>query len=238
MSNEDKTPVAGEVEGGEVLDPTKTLEAGGVQDGTTTTLTVDAEKLLLENQKLAKDINQVKSTLQRQIAEREKEFKTREKEFQRKLEELQKQGMDAETLKKYEAQLVETRAQEVEREKLAVEASQNEIKNTVAAMQYFVQKGVPVTELVLDQGYDALYASGMNWIFTKFDELQNQAATPPKKKVTRIDAPEVALEKGAPATTGPTWADLIKLYGSEEQVYTYVESGQLPSTIIPKPKAK
>jgi hypothetical protein len=217
--------------------------AGGVEPkgATPTSTPADADKGTASVQqqyeeqiaKLNRDLNQMKSTFQRSEAERERTWKQREQEYQRQLEELRVSGMDEEQRKAYEATSVSRRLQETEQRLSQVEAERQEAIALTQATNYFLSLKVPLTELNQEEGYDALWESGMRYLTQELSSLRESQNSQPPTSSKPVEAPAVVTSNNAPSYSGTTWKALIQEYGDEETVYRLVESGQLPPSIIP-----
>jgi hypothetical protein len=140
--------------------------------------------------------------------------------------------MDDEQRKVYEQTSVQRRLAEVQRELAERDNALNQLQAMRQAEAWFIEQGVPVTSLERDGNYDDLWHSGMGWITS---ELQKRTSTQgtPQSNASLVPAPSVVTQTGVPAYSGNTWADLIKRYGSEDNVYRLIETGQLPSNVLP-----
>jgi uncharacterized coiled-coil protein SlyX len=186
--------------------------------------------------KYEKDLNAMKSTLQRQTAQVEKEWQSRYGELQREMHSIRMQGMTEEERARYERQLeseefqsLQSRLAELENEKASQAA-------TVNAFGFFINQGVPAEKLNLAEGYDAVVQSGWQYLTEELARLRTAAANPqpvkPIEPAPLKPAPSVITDKGIPAS-GTTWAALRAQYGSDEAVYRAVEEGRLPASVIP-----
>lgn len=223
----------------QVVAPATNPSDGGVVDATPAAPapSVDVEALKAEyEQKLARaaqDVNQVKSALQSREAAIQKQFAQEREALQKQMREIRMQGMDENQRKVYEASLA---AEEVEnmRQQLAETQRKNqEFAQMLDAQSFFIQQGVPANQLTFDNGYESLVNSGWGYLSQELQQLRkgqtpqsNQTAAPLKP------APSVVTDKAAPSV-GPTWPELVAKYGSRENVYQLVESGNLSPTIIP-----
>lgn len=243
---EDLTMVPGEPNGG-VADATP---AGGVAApvaSTPTTPPADAESAAmaarqaeLENQvlKTTEDLNRIKSTFQRREAEQQREWADREKAYQIELERLRVSGMDEEQRKAYEASASSRRLQELEQQMNALQEQKAQTDAMLKAQNWFLTQGVPADRLNLDGGYEEMWNSGMEYLTSELHRLRTQppATSTPAQPRPAQQAPPVVTTTATPAYTGPTWADLVKTYGSEEEVYRLVETGRLDPKTIPMPR--
>lgn len=204
---------------------------------TTVTDPKDAEllKQLEEARAIAQqreqDIRNVKSVSDKKLYEEQRAAQQREQQLQETIHQLKLSTLDDEAKKQYLAQREEQERRELLEKATSAQRAQEEYKETLQALDFFLEKGVPKSELVLDQGYDALYESGFKWILNKFDEASKPStpATPPLPPT----APSVVTPTGATPNVKPTWADLVKIYGDQETVYRLVEARRLDPAILP-----
>ena len=237
--------VPGEPNGG--VTPVTTAAGVTAQTVTPSTTPVDAETVAQATQRQAElesqlaktnqDLNRMKSTFQRSEAELKRGWEQREREYQQQLENLKVSGMDEDQRKAYEASSTSRRLAEMEQQMAALEDQKVQTEAMFKAQNYFISQGVPASELNVDEGYEELWNSGMGFITQEFQRLKNQspvAQTPQVK--TPVAAPAVVTTTNTPAYTGPTWDELVKKYGSEEEVYRLVETQRLDPTTIPVPR--
>jgi len=243
LPDTDTTPVQGV--SGDGVSTTVETPAQQPQGGVTATPvtpntqpSVDVEAL---KSKYEKDINSLKSTLQRQTAQVEQQWQKRYGELQGQMHQIRMQGMNDEERARYERQLeseefqsLQSRLAELENEKASQAA-------TVNAFGFFINQGVPADRLNLTEGYDAVVSNGWQYLTEEIARLRQAAANPPQPKPVEPTplkpAPSVITDKGTPAG-GTTWAALRTQYGSDEAVYRAVEEGRLPSSVIPVPTSQ
>lgn len=186
--------------------------------------------------KYEKDINAIKSTLQKQTAQVEKEWQSRYTDLQRQVHEARMATMTDEDRARYERQLESEEYQSLQSRLAELEQEKAQQAATVNAFSFFTSQGVPADKLNLAEGYDAVVSTGWQYLTEELARLRQAAANPqPPKPVEPAplkDAPPVVTDKGMPAS-GTTWAALRAQYGSDEAVYRAVEEGRLPSSVIP-----
>ena len=186
--------------------------------------------------KYEKDINQLKSSLQRQTAQVEQQWQSKYSDLQRQMHETRMASMTDDERARYERQLeseefqgLQSRLTELENEKASQAA-------TVNAFSFFLQQGVPADRLNLSEGYDAVVSTGWQYLTEELARLREAAANPqpvkPIEPAPLKNAPSVITDKGTPGS-GTTWAALRAQYGTDEAVYRAVEEGRLPSSVIP-----
>lgn len=211
--------------------------AGVAAPATPSQSPTDAEAALLKEQvrKYQEDINKMKSTFQSQDAKRQQEWQQRQTQLEKEIERLRLSGMDEEQRKAYEAEASSRQLQEMQDRIAEMTAKQQETEAKFNAQQYFLEQGVPASELVITEDYEALWNSGMNWIMSEFKRLKTpstvQQQTIPAK--TPPTAPPVDTGSGTPPS-GSNWPDLEAKYGSRERVYQMIEERRLPPDILPK----
>lgn len=215
---------------------------GGVAPATPTQPPADAAsaadveaKYKADLAKYQEDLNKLKSASQRREGELQRTLTQRDAEYKAELEKVRLSTMDDEERKIYEIERNRERVNELQAELDRVNAEREEqaaINNTFA---FFLQKGVPANALVNGQGLDALVVSGWDYISNRLAQLEAAAANAPAPKTPPQEPP-----KAPPVTTGtgtpvgsPTWDDLIKQYGSMDEVFNRIEQGRLSRDVLP-----
>jgi len=182
------------------------------------------------------DINQLKSSLQRQTAQVTKEWQDRYNGLERKLHDTAMKSMTEEERARYERQLETEEFQSLQSKLTESENEKQLLASTVSAYGFFVQQGVPANLLNLSDGYDAVVSAGWQHLTSELAELRTAKANPqprkPQEPAPLKEAPGVVTDKGVPAT-GTTWAALKAQFGSEEAVYRAVEEQRLDPSVIP-----
>jgi hypothetical protein len=210
-----------------------------VAPATPSTPLSDAEiqKQQLE-QKIAKyesDIRNIKSTSDKRLHDAEINWQRQQAQLQKELQALRMSTMDDDERKQYEASLNVERQQEVEQELQRARQTAQEYQSNLQAIQFFLAQGVPAEKLVIDQGYDNLFNSGMEWITGELKRVRSTPSQPPSTPQPNAlpTPPVVATASQGVPTTKPSWSDLRAKYGNDEQIYRLVEAGLLPADIIP-----
>ncbi len=232
MPNLDGTQVQGE----EVLDattPASQTPSESVASATPSASPVDAEALAKLQAQIAKyeqDVRNLKSMSDKRLNEVERQYQQKESELRQQLEDMKVAQMDDTSREKYLKELDKKRAMELEQKASQSSRIQEDYQASLQAIQHFTSLGVPLTELVLNEGYDKLFQSGYAYVTGQYQKLasgQTKVPEPPK-------APEVVTKNGSnPPNIKPKWSDLEKVYGSREAVYRGVETGRLSPDIIP-----
>lgn len=228
-------------EGGSVADVTTSNPTGSVTEGVTTPavpsdVTKELERLRAELSKREEDINRLKSSSQKREAKLQKDTEQKLKSLEDQLRKIQlsvlpedkRKEAEAE-IKLQEAEVWKSRAEQLQAEYEAVQERQNYV-------QFFKEKGVPDSALNAAETTEDLLNAGWSFVINELDTLRQQVKAAPKQepqKQTPTPPPVATTSQGLPKS-GPSWDDLVKKYGSMEEVYSRVESGQLPSDIIPK----
>jgi len=213
--------------------PSQPLDAGNTGNSNN-----EIEALRQQFERAQQDLNKMKSSFQRNEAKAQQEWQQRQSEYEREIERLRVSTMDENQRKEYEASAGTRRAQELEQQLAEYQNIATEAQSMLKAQQWFIAKGVPITELDLENGYDSLWNSGMEFITNDYERLRSSSLTPPSAPAPAAPqkppvAPEVVTQTNTPAFSGNTWADLEKMYGSQENVYRLVETGQLDPSVIP-----
>lgn len=230
---------------GEVDESTLTPGVEG-QPSTPSTTSDDAELNIESIQadyeekfsKLNQDLNAMKSTFQKRESQREREWQQRESQYKQQIEELRLSTMDDEQRKSYEATASARRAAELEQQLQQIEAERYEQEAINRAQNYFLSLDVPITALNLDEGYDALWASGLDYLTAELAEYRKSKQAPQTKQTAKtVSAPPVVTTNNAPASSGMTWDALKKRLNvtDDEEIYRMFETGQLDPSLIPSP---
>lgn len=186
------------------------------------------------NTKFERDISQLKSSLQRNAAEDKKKWEYEKAEYERRLQDTQMAGMSESDRKAYQAQVEQNRLRQMEEENSRLRNQMTEQQQRQGYAAWFLQNGVRVEDLVMTGSVQELVDSGWSSLKKQKDDLQMQlskvqgSTTKPSQS-----PPNVIQPQGGVPVTGPTWTELIKKYGTQEQVYKLVEQGTLPPSIIP-----
>lgn len=190
----------------------------------------DVQTLKSRLEKYEQDIRNVKSTMDKRLHESQVQWQQKEIELRQQLEEAKLLSMDEEGRTRYLKQVEAQRMSEMETKATQAGHMEADYQASLAAIQHFTGLGVPLTALVIDQGYDALFQSGYAFVAEGYKNSLKAPATPPLLP----QAPLVVTSAGNMPSLKPTWTDLIKLYGSAEAVFKLVETGRLDPTIIPQ----
>lgn len=216
--------------------PAETPAQGGVTEQVTPVAqqpAVDVEQI---KAKYEKDINSLKSTLQKQTSQVNKEWQDRYNNLQRQMHETRMQTMTAEDREKYERQLQGEEFQNLQSRLAELENERAQQASTVNAFSFFLTQGVPADKLNLAEGYDAVVNAGWQYLTEELAQLRQARSNPqPQKPIEPAplkQAPNVITDKGTPAS-GTTWGALRAKYGTDEAIYRAVEEGRLDPSIIP-----
>jgi hypothetical protein len=222
--------------------PAAPVSTEPVAPATPSVPSVDAERQKAELEaKIAKyenDIRAIKSTSDKRFNDAERNWQVQQEQMRKELQALRMATMDEDERKQYEASLTVERQQEVEQELQKARQTAADYQANLNAMQYFLSQGVPADKLVFDQGYDTLFNSGMEWLTNEVKRLRTAPASPQPPSSSQPanglpTPPQVATASQGVPSTKPSWDDLRKKYGNDEQIYRLVESGLLPADIIP-----
>lgn len=192
----------------------------------------DADVQVLKDQlaKYEQDIRKLKSTYDRKLTETDKQWQQKADELRSQAEEYRLATMDEGARTKYIAEKERLRLLELEEKASKATVIETDYQASLGAIQYFTSLGVPLSELVMDKGYDELFQSGFKFVTEEYKTLKTSG---PSKPALPPQAPPVATSSGSTPNLKPSWTDLVKQYGSVEAVYRGVESGRLSPDIIP-----
>ena len=221
----------------EIAQTSTTPEAQGTQTAAaeaapvTPQVDADVQALKAQLEKYELDIRKMKSTYDRKLNEADKTWQQKENELRRQAEEYRLASMDEEARGKYIADKERARLLELEEKASKATVIETDYQASLGAIQYFTGLGVPLSELVMDKGYDELFQSGFKFVTEEYKNLKSGTAK--QSPALPPTAPPVATQSGSTPNLKPTWSDLVKQYGSVEAVYRGVESGRLSPDIIP-----
>jgi hypothetical protein len=230
--------VQGEPMGGATT-PAAPTTAEPVAPATPSATPTDAEAQLAEyKRQVAKyeaDVRALKSASDKRLHDAETTWKQQQSQMQKELQAIRMASMDDDERKLYETSLAQEQQQEIAQQLEESRRSAQEYQANLQAIQYFIGLGVPADKLVIDQGYDTLFNSGMGWMTDELKRSRTAPASPPAQpgQFPLPNPPVVATTNQGLPNTKPTWDDLRKKYGSDEQIYRLVEAGLLPGDIVP-----
>lgn len=197
----------------------------------------DAEKQRAELERklnqYENDIRALKSASDKRLNDAQKNWEAQQRQWQKELQTLRMASMDDDERKQYEASLASERQQEIEQELEQLRTNVREYQANLNAVQYFLQQGVPADQLVIDQGYDALFTSGMTWMANEVKRVHSSSQPSAAQPNALPTPPVVAAASSGVPNVKPSWQDLRNKYGSDEQIYRLVEAGLLPGDLIP-----
>lgn len=221
-------------------------EQGGVTNVTPTQPLPDAgsEKLKeLEAKIQAKeqDINKLKSTYDKQLAQTKKQFEEEQRKLQEEIQKAKLATMTDEQKLQFERQLELEQAQQWKEKALRYEQQMQEfeIRNNYA--QYFQDMGVPKENLNLNGDINALVQSGWEGVqnqmtqmkqkLAQYEQPQQPANPAPQQPEPQERAPLTnQINSGTPKTT---WADIQKQYPNMEEFFAKLERGEINPGSIP-----
>lgn len=232
--------VQGEPASGAATPAAPTTPAEPVAPATPSAPPSDAEAqiaaLRAQTAKYEADIRALKSASDKRLHDAEKTYAQQQADLRKELQALRMATMDDDERKQYEASLALEQQQEIVQELEQARRTSQEYQANLQAVQYFIGLGVPADKLVIDQGYDTLFNSGMEWLTNELKRSRSASpvAQPPAQPGSQLPTPPVVAtaSQGVP-NTKPTWDDLRKKYGNDEQIYRLVEAGLLPGDLIP-----
>ncbi len=210
------------------------VSGAGSVDGSDLKTRLDQAEL--RSKKLEGDINNLKSTYDRNAFQREQEWKQREAEYQKQLRDLQMKSLPEDQRPSFERQILEQDFETIRRENEMLKQQKAEQDQIKEYTKFFMGNGVDPAHLdtssiaaLVNTGWEAMSAH-MQRLQAELESLKKAPAEPSPDQ----QPPDVHIPGSTPAPKGPKWADLEKRYGNRETVYRLVETGQLPPSIIPE----
>jgi hypothetical protein len=200
----------------------------------------EVEELRLKYEELLnkskKDLDGLKSSLQRRESELTKEFQDKERKYREDIEKLRRSTMDEKDRDAYEKELGLNRIKELEDARVKAEQDKAQLEQFYYYLDYFTNKlGVSRNDLVLEEGTEKLFASGMAAIEKK---LTSPAVAPVKPNGKPKTPPEVAQPGTGAVGTGLSLKELAKKkVGGDsaydiDQLFNLIQSGQLPLDLL------
>jgi hypothetical protein len=172
------------------------------------------------------DLNKLKASLQSQHDRAVNAWKAKEEDYQRQLFQLKAASLPDDARAKFETEFkveqLESRAAEYQRQ-----LQESQAKQTYS--QFFADMGVPASTLD-NSSLDTLVESGWQGTKALIENLKSQLAAAKASPVTTPTPPDVITSKGPQGHT--TVADLVRQYGSMENVYRLIETNQLDGNIL------
>lgn len=222
----------------------ETPAGGGVAEATPAQTPVDAEALrqqfeqaAAEKARLEKDLNRYKSSAQSREAQVRREAEQKQEALRAELEQIKRSGMDEETRRKYDYEMSQQRISELQTQLQQREEEMATYVATQNAIAHFKSLGVPDEALVRDGSFEDLLESGWGWVSEIVKSISNAPAAAPVAPLVPPalpTAPKVDVSGANTPSVKPTWADIIKTYGSEEAFWQLIESKRLPRDMIPE----
>lgn len=193
-------------------------------------------KLQSELEKSQKDLNALKSASQKRESEAQRRLQEQRDTYEQRLTAL----MDDDTRAEYEASTREARLRELQEQAQNAQMSAQRLQATNDAFNAFIQRGVP-SEILMDyyvDGPEAMAGAAWDWLYSKANTTPQQVVQQTSSSETPTDdepkAPKVVTTTTDTPYEGPSWKELVEKYGSEDQVFTYVELGLLPPDVVPE----
>lgn len=210
--------------------------------------------------RLQADINAQKSSLQSENARIRREADERTRTLQEEIHKLRLASLDEPERKDYELSMTRQELQKL-REEITHERERADQAGSIGELvATFGSMGIPASMLDLKSGPEALAESGWRAVMAKMQYLEKAVknglagsgappATPsaqppagvaPAMPPGNVTPPPVTPPAGGATATGRTWGAVLKSLNdqtgrpwTEEEVWSAVELGKLPATIIP-----
>lgn len=173
--------------------------------------------------KYESDIGKLKSSLQKRESELVKEKSTLEK----KLDELLQSTMDDEDKKQYQYEKLQEELTSIREERDALKVQNEQVLQFTTWRDYFVDAGIPKSELRMDEGLEGLFQSGMEAMRNKIRALEEGKKSPVKEERKGKTPPEVAESAKGRVPTITTMDEAVKHFadGDEEKFFRMAETG-------------
>lgn len=173
--------------------------------------------------KYESDLGKLKSSLQKREGELVKEKSALEK----KLDELLQSTMDDEDKKQYQHEKLMEELETIRQERDELKVQNEQVMQFTTWRDYFVDAGVPKSELKLDEGLEGLFQSGMEAMRNRIKALEEWKTKPVEQKPKGKEPPEVAASAKGKLPTLTTLDEAIKHFasGDEEKFWRMAEIG-------------
>lgn len=201
---------------------------------------------------LQEDINRVKSAKDHEINSLKDQYEQHRQQLETALDEARTASLNDVDKSKYLVQRSQEKLEEANRKIGEANQRMQNADAMAKAMSFFVNAGVPLEELILDQDPGTLAASGytamQKQLKAQRDEITQLKANPgasnqqpPKPPGEHTPQQVAGGGTGAPANTN--WPELLNTLStqlgrkvSEEDVWRMVEKGTLNPAILPRPQ--
>jgi len=222
-----------------------TAAAKGVEQGSMTasqTSDASAAKIAELERRLAdrdRDLNQLKSSLQKREASLTKQYQEKIATLEKKVRDVGMSNLSDDEKTAYERELANEEAQRWREE---AEKHRQRLEEMTAMQQYSqFFKDLGVSDLVMDQGMEALLQSGWDGVRSTIQALNEKVSQIGKENSqSSTTTAQTSTQNSQPLTTNPgsppvqkSWEELAKQYGSLDEVFEKIESGELPASILP-----
>ena len=236
---------------GTVVTPAKaavTPEPSGVANVTPTQTVPDAgseklKELEAKIQAREQDINKLKSTYDKKLAQTEQQYKDEQRKLQEEIQKAKLSTMTDEQKKTFERQLELEQAQQWREEAQKYKQQIEEFEQRNNYTQYFVEEmGVPKEQLKLDGDINALVQSGWEGVQKTVQSLRGkvQALETQMTQGTALQQTQPEPQERSPLTNpinsgAPkiAWSDIEKQYPNQEEFFRKLEQGEINPGIIP-----
>ena len=196
------------------------------------------------------DINKLKSTYDKQMAQTKKQFEEQQRQLEEELRKVKMSGMTDEQKTQFERQLELEQAQQWREEALRLKREKEEAEISANYAQYFIENGVPKEKLITNAGVDALVQSGWEGITHELNSLKTKVSEYEKKltqgtvlEQPQANQPQQPIQQRSPITDTPsptsrswTWTDVIDKYGSVDEYFNKVERQEISPVPLVQPK--
>jgi len=244
MSNDNQIADLGNEKTAKTTEPVVQAK-GGVAEVTPTNTLPDAgsdaklKDLEVALQKREQDINKLKSTYDKQLAQTKKQFEDEQKKLQEEVRSVKMSGMTDEQKRQFERQLEVEQAGQWREKAQQYERQIQELEIVNNYTQYFQDQGVAKEKLVTNAGVDALVQSGWEGIQEVMTGLKQKVADYEGKLTQgtvlekKPDETPQTVERSPLTETPPptqqswTWEEVEKAYGTLDNYFSKVERQEI-----------
>lgn len=207
----------------------------------------DAAKLQEIEARYKQDFATLRSNYDRKLDQIQRQLQEERAAWSEQLRKAQMASMDDDQKKQFLSQSKEEELQQKVRELEQREAEIKRKADMVEWRQWFIEQGVPASKLDMSDP-EALLQSGwtahgemvnsMKSELEKFKSGQQASESASEEEAGEVEedasAPVVLPPSGGKPAKGASWDDMVKKYGSTEEVFKAVEQGDLSPDVLPK----
>jgi len=247
MSDQVQNPVIGQVqpsvsETPQGVSPEMSGTSGVPEQGMPTPASNDGDwqqRIAQLQRQYDSQISQLRSTLDQNFSRAQGQWTQQRQEYENRIRQLEMSQLDEPGRAEYQRRMTVQEVENLRRQNEEMQRQYQEAQTLNQYYQFFISSGVKPAELISDNltnlvnsGYAAM-RNRMLSMERQLQQYQQPSQQQPQQPPQLRQAPPVANRQPGTPSVGPTWSELTAKYGSEERVYSLVEQGILPSSIIP-----